>query len=546
MKKLFTLAAAVLVSFSLFADTETSANSGTSNQAVVGNSYTIPGAYVAGAGGKQVTPMPNKGIKVRLNAANNGGKNDTIIVNVNKGHKITALTFTGVTNTDDKTATFGAISVDGTEWKGTYDPTLPAKNASAAAKIEMTGLEAIESIIFAFSAKEATQANICLEVTYEVTATTYKATYKANYGEIADVVDEKALIVAGNPFKFPENQYFIGWNTAADGTGEKAEIGDELNADVTLYAQWKAFKAGAALDIAAEGAEPAKGGAVALEEGGNLGKLYFAGAVNNDYTASFLYKPEGLQMSKGGADSLRLELNGELKAGAVIQIKLVAVNDGTPSLNIVSNGKTVVMASNVSVKKEDKDTVSVYYTVVAEDGFAGAKKFIIQRGASSVILNAVAIEGMEASAPESEKSKDASIKSLEINKTEVKENNGVFAYEVAADAELAKVKVEFVLADKATADKTSGFEIDVPEAGAAAKEETINVTAEDGVTKKAYKVSITKAKKGGEGEGDGKGDGDQAVDNVNAESQVVKTFVNGQLVIIKNGVKYTITGAELR
>jgi hypothetical protein len=37
----------------------------------------------------------------------------------------------------------------------------------------------------------------------------------------------------------------------------------------------------------------------------------------------------------------------------------------------------------------------------------------------------------------------------------------------------------------------------------------------------------------------------QAVDNVNAEVKSVKTFENGQLVIIKNGVKYNALGAQL-
>ena len=37
----------------------------------------------------------------------------------------------------------------------------------------------------------------------------------------------------------------------------------------------------------------------------------------------------------------------------------------------------------------------------------------------------------------------------------------------------------------------------------------------------------------------------QAIDNVNAEVKSVKTFENGQLVIIKNGVKYNALGAQL-
>ena len=40
--------------------------------------------------------------------------------------------------------------------------------------------------------------------------------------------------------------------------------------------------------------------------------------------------------------------------------------------------------------------------------------------------------------------------------------------------------------------------------------------------------------------------GETAVDNVNADVKTVKTIENGQLVIIKNGVKYNALGAEVR
>ena len=40
-------------------------------------------------------------------------------------------------------------------------------------------------------------------------------------------------------------------------------------------------------------------------------------------------------------------------------------------------------------------------------------------------------------------------------------------------------------------------------------------------------------------------DGNQAVENVNADVKAVKTFENGQLVIIKNGRRYNALGAEL-
>ena len=539
MKKLFFLAAAVLASFSLFAETEGNPTAATKNTDVVCKSYTIAGTSIPGGFAKGTKDGDADELQyLKLRTANNE-KENTLVMKVNAGCKITGISMRAFSNNKTAKIKLSGVAYDDVAEASFTPVEFPGTAANTTATYKKDACEAKKSITFTFDNSEVdasstdnknNQIAVILTITYEITATTYTVTYKANYGEVADVVDDKALTIAANPFAFPENQYFVGWNTAADGKGTAVAVGSDATADVTLYAQWKTFKAGASLNIAAEGDTPAKDGEVALEAGSNVGKLYFAGAVS-DYTESFVYKESGLQMSKGGADSLRLELTKALAAGDVIQIMLVAVNDGAPAINLVSGGKTVNLASNVNVT--GKDTVYVYYTVAAEDGFAASKKILIQRGASSVILGALAIEYGESGAPE-EKSTDASIKSMEINKTAVTEKDGVFAYEVAADENLAKVKVEFVLADKATADKTSPLEIDVPAAGAAAKEETINVTAEDGVTKKAYKISITKAKK------------TEALEDVADGQKIMKSFENGQLVIIKNGVKYNAAGAVVR
>lgn len=388
MKKLFTLAAAMLFTASMFAATETSANTGTADAAVVGTSYTIPGAYIAGKGGTQVTPMPNKGIKVRLNSGNKGGKNDTLVINVNKGYKITALTFTGVTNTDNKAATIGSIAIDGTDWNGVFDHTLPAKNASAAANIAVTDINATQSILFAFSdLGGATQANICLEVTYEITATTYVATYKANYGEVEDVVDNAALAVADNMFDGAEGTYFVGWNTAADGTGDAVAIGAELTANITLYAQWKTFVACATLDLSGAEQTPAKDAEVLLTETSDGGNIFFAGAKDDLYEESFIAKAgQGIQLCKGAADSLRVVLNNYIAKGSVIRVDMIAVNEGSVSINVVA-GKTSIPMSAKAVKGTKK---SVYLIVEDDNVLIGKNIFCLQR-TESVIVDAVAI-----------------------------------------------------------------------------------------------------------------------------------------------------------
>ena len=402
----------MLASFSLWAATETSTNTGTSDAAVAGTSYTIPGTYIAGKGGTQVTPMPNKGLKVRLNKTV-GETENAFAINVNEGYKITALTFTGVTNTDNKAATIGSIVIDGAAWDGLVDNSLPAKNASAAASIAITGINSTQSIVFVFSdLNGASQANICLEVTYEVTATTYVATYKANYGEVADVVDNAALKVQDNMFEAPEDSYFVGWNTAADGTGEDVAVGTALSANITLFAQWKTFPAACiSLELSGEDQTPAKNVEVLLTAASEGGKIFFAGAKDNKFGDSFVPKEnKGIQLSKGAADSLRVELNKYLAVGSIIRIDLIAVNDGAPAINLVPAGKSAIALTGAVAAKED--TKSVYYEVVADDGLAGANIFWLQRN-GSVILNKVAVANCGADIP-------TAIDNTEVNTTAVK------------------------------------------------------------------------------------------------------------------------------
>lgn len=544
MKKLFFLAAAVLASFSLFADTEKNPSSATSNSPVEGESYTVPGVYVAGTGGKQAGEMTSKGIKFRLNQQL-ADESLGFRFDVNEGYTIKKIDFCGHSNNSSSKATISKIVVDGTDLK-LAAVELPVNTSSV--KFSTGDIVATTAIELYVAEGSYTQANIEFTVTYEA-PTKYQVTYKANYGEVADIV-ENAVSVKNNPFKLPENSYFVGWNTKADGTGAAVAVKTRLTQDTILFAQWKAFAAEAAMEVDSGLVKPAEGVEVALKEGSKGGKMYFVGAKDGKYEDSFIYKKGGsVQLSKGGADSIRVELEDTLKVGSIIRIVLIAADNGKPSLNIISANKTAIpFTSNIDVN--EKDTVSVYYVATESDGLAGTTKFIIQRGSNTVIFNAISIEGLVKTVaptpdPEEEKSKDASISSMKINGKEVAEKEGVFAYEVPAEENLAKVKVEFELAAKATADKESPLEIEVPAAGAAAKEETINVTAEDGVTKKAYTISITKkaADVDPEPEPDPE---DQAVENVSDGKRAFKIFENGQLVIIKNGIKYDVTGAVVK
>ena len=170
MKKFFTLAAAVLASFSLWAATESHPTSvPASNSDIVGISYTIPGTHNAGAGSAKVGAMPDKGIKFRLNrSAASGDLSNAIEFTVNEGHVINAIQLVGITNSNGKAATVGSIYVDGEAWNGTFNGTLPAKDASEASDIQITDIAAVQSVVFVFSdLGGATQGNICYTVTYD-------------------------------------------------------------------------------------------------------------------------------------------------------------------------------------------------------------------------------------------------------------------------------------------------------------------------------------------------------------------------------------------
>lgn len=168
MKKIFTLAAALLTVFTLSAETEVNPSSDISKDvAVAGTSYTIPSTFIAGKGSTKVSPMENNGVKVRINRPA-GELTNALQFTVNEGYAINSIQIVGVTNSDDKAAVVGSIYVDGTAWNGTFDGNLPAKNAEAASNILVSGIEAKESVVFVFSElNDASQANICYTIAYE-------------------------------------------------------------------------------------------------------------------------------------------------------------------------------------------------------------------------------------------------------------------------------------------------------------------------------------------------------------------------------------------
>ena len=154
---------------------------------------------------------------------------------------------------DGQTEEFiGSKSLDGATWQ----------------MIDLTDYEGVKAIMLARQIKNAKKngsklSNYGKNATVNILgvrvwlagstpAATYTVTYKANNGsDQADVVAADVKKVADNPFIAADGFKFTGWNTAADGTGDDYEVGAKLEADLTLYAQWAAVCYEAVYDLKA-------------------------------------------------------------------------------------------------------------------------------------------------------------------------------------------------------------------------------------------------------------------------------------------------------
>ena len=201
LRKAFLLLALVGGINSAWADTETPGNTGSSNTDVVGKSYTIDGTYVAGSGSASVTPMVTKGVKLRTNKTSN-----TLVISVNEGYRIDALTVYGISNDNTKTVTVDEISVDGESYS-TDDIVIPNKKASTAATISITDIAAKDNITFAFSTNAGTQINWDFHFTYtqeevitqEITGVSLNGSAISSE-DIATLKSTNALTIDGSSF----------------------------------------------------------------------------------------------------------------------------------------------------------------------------------------------------------------------------------------------------------------------------------------------------------------------------------------------------------
>lgn len=185
MKKLFTLAAALLASFSLMAETETHPESASSSVAITGTSYSIAGDYIAGVGGTKAGDMQTKGIKFRINKPV-GEIANAVEFTVNEGYAISKIAFCGHVNDNSKTSTITTVYVDGTNIEAPQ-VALPAKTSSASFAFD--GFDAKSSIILVFEGA-GTQANLEYEITYGPACKDPEFTIPEDgFGFVGDLID---------------------------------------------------------------------------------------------------------------------------------------------------------------------------------------------------------------------------------------------------------------------------------------------------------------------------------------------------------------------
>jgi hypothetical protein len=178
---------------------------------------------------------------------------------------------------------------------------------------------------------------------------------------------------------------------------------------------------------ASSGDTPAKGGEVALLGESKGGKIIFAGAKEDKYEASFLYTERGLQMSKGGADSVRVILDNKLVEGSVIQLKIwnFSADGKERGFKVLSLEKKAVLNASWTPAAEGEEK-SFDYTVKKGDGLEGMNAFIIQRN-NSAILEAVTVSGCGGEVPTAINNIEEAVKAVKVirNGQLLIEKNGV-------------------------------------------------------------------------------------------------------------------------
>ncbi len=170
---------------------------------------------------------------------------------------------------------------------------------------------------------------------------------------------------------------------------------------------------------------------------------------------------------------------GNFMAGDVVTIVASVLNGGNVATIYSDKGNTQLGSADF-----DTESMTAVYTLeeTAEWIYVYRASSVCNPNIESITVN----RSCEASS-------NNSIKSLTINGETIEAVENVYSYTVGASVELAAVTVNYTLAHpKASATPASGFTVDVPNAGDPANTQLITVTAEDG-TQATYTVSVAKS-----------------------------------------------------
>ena len=170
---------------------------------------------------------------------------------------------------------------------------------------------------------------------------------------------------------------------------------------------------------------------------------------------------------------------GKFQAGDEVTIVASALNGGNTA-TIYSDKGTTLLGS------VDFDTESLTATYTLEEETEWVYLYRAGSACNPSVESITVTRSCEAS-------DNNNIKSLTINGEAVEAVEGVYSYTVGASVNLAAAQVVYTLAHpKATATPASGFMVDVPNAGDPANTQVITVTAQNG-DQATYTVSVTKS-----------------------------------------------------
>lgn len=171
--------------------------------------------------------------------------------------------------------------------------------------------------------------------------------------------------------------------------------------------------------------------------------------------------------------------SGNFMAGDVVTIVASVLNGGNVATIYSDKGNNLLGSADFGT-----ESLTAVYTLEES-----AEWIYVYRASSACNPNIESITVNRSC----EASSNNSIKSLTINGEAIEAVENVYSYTVGASVELAAVTVNYTLAHpKASATPASGFLVDVPNAGNPANTQVITVTAEDG-TQATYTVSVAKS-----------------------------------------------------